>query len=60
MNDARMLRDVFVFFFSAPDTQRLGEAVIREQLAGIPNPKVQAKAAEYLRELHDGMRDFRF
>ena len=32
----------------------------REQLAGIPNPKVQAKAAEYLRELHDGMRDFRF
>ena len=46
--------------YAAPDTQRLGEAVIREQLAGIPNPKVQAKAAEYLRELHDGMRDFRF
>jgi len=46
--------------YAQPDTQRLGETVIRRQLAGIPNPKVQAKAAEYLKELHDGMRDFRF
>ena len=46
--------------YARPATQQLGEAVIRQQLAGIPNPKVKAKAAEYLQELHDGMRDFRF
>ena len=46
--------------YASPATQKKGEAVIREQLATIPNPKVRAKAAEYLQELHDGMRDFRF
>ena len=46
--------------YASEDTQRKGEAVIRMQLEHIPNPKVKAKAAEYLRELHDGMRDFRF
>ena len=40
--------------------QKLGEAVIKEQLEEIPSPAVRAKAAEYLKELHDGMRDFRF
>ena len=46
--------------YASPETQKKGEAVIKQQLEEIPNPAVKAKAAEYLKELHDGMRDFRF
>ncbi len=46
--------------YASPETQEKGEMVIREQLPQIPSPTVRAKAAEYLKELHDGMRDFRF
>ena len=46
--------------YASPETQKKGEAVIKSQLEEIPNPAVKAKAAEYLKELHDGMRDFRF
>lgn len=46
--------------YASPETQKKGEAVIKQQLEEIPNPKVKEKAAEYLKELHDGMRDFRF
>ena len=38
----------------------VGEAVIKAQIEEIPSPAVRTKAAEYLKELHDGMRDFRF
>ena len=46
--------------YASEETQKKGEAVIKKQLEEIPSPAVRAKAAEYLRELHDGMRDFRF
>ena len=46
--------------YASEGTQKKGEAVIKAQWEGIPNPAVKAKAAEYLKELHDGMRDFRF
>lgn len=46
--------------YASPETQKKGEEVIKRQLEEIPNPAVKAKAAEYLKELHDGMRDFRF
>ena len=46
--------------YASEETQKKGEAVIKAQLEEIPNPAVRAKAAEYLKELHDGMRDFRF
>lgn len=46
--------------YASPDTQKKGEAVILEELAKIPNDKVRAIAADHLRDLHDGKRDFRF
>lgn len=46
--------------YASEDTQRKGEIVIRQELERITNPKVKSKAAEYLQELHDGKRDFRF
>ncbi|MCQ4023234.1 MULTISPECIES: [FeFe] hydrogenase H-cluster radical SAM maturase HydG [unclassified Ruminococcus] len=46
--------------YASEDTQKKGEAVIKEELEKITNPKVKSIAAEYLKELHDGKRDFRF
>lgn len=46
--------------YASEDTQKKGEAVIKEELERITNPKVKSIAAEYLKELHDGKRDFRF
>ena len=46
--------------YASEETQKKGEAVIKAQMEEIPSPAVRAKAAEYLKELHDGMRDFRF
>ena len=46
--------------YASDKTKELGEKVIREELERIPHPKVKAIASEYLKELHDGKRDFRF
>lgn len=46
--------------YASEDTKRKGEAVIRREIENIPNPAVKEKAGEYLKELHDGKRDFRF
>ncbi|MBO5245590.1 MAG: [FeFe] hydrogenase H-cluster radical SAM maturase HydG [Selenomonadales bacterium] len=46
--------------YASEDTQIKGEKVIREEIERITNPKVRAIAEEYLKELHDGKRDFRF
>ncbi len=46
--------------YAADDTRSAGEKVIAGELERIPNEKVRAIASEYLKELHDGKRDFRF
>ena len=46
--------------YAKKTTQEKGERVIQEQWQDIPNPAVKKKAALYLKELGDGMRDFRF
>ena len=46
--------------YAGPRTRELGEKVIREQILNIKSDKVRAIAQEYLKELHDGKRDFRF
>lgn len=46
--------------YASEDTAQKGEKVIAEEVELITNPKVKATAKEYLKELHDGKRDFRF
>ena len=46
--------------YAAPATQQLGEQVIRKEINSIKSDKVREIAAGYLKELHDGKRDFRF
>lgn len=46
--------------YASEDTKKKGEKVIREQLEIITNPVVKEKAAEYIKNIHAGQRDFRF
>ena len=46
--------------YASPDSKAIGEKLIEEELKTIPNEKVREKAAEYINNIHDGQRDFRF
>lgn len=46
--------------YASADTKEKGEKVIREQLEIITNPVVKEKAKEYIGNIHEGQRDFRF
>lgn len=46
--------------YSGEDTRKKGEMLIAQEVKRIPNEKVRAIAEGYLKELHDGKRDFRF
>ena len=45
---------------AAPDTKIAGEQVISEELERVPNDKVRSIAAERIRKIKSGERDFRF
>lgn len=46
--------------YAAPDTRKIGEELIAKEILNVTDEKVRNKAMEYLNELHDGKRDFRF
>ena len=46
--------------YGSDAVKELGEKVIQKELSEIPNPKIRAKAGEYLRKIEEGERDFRF
>lgn len=46
--------------YASEDTKKKGEKVIVEQLEIITNPTVKQKAKEYIENIHQGKRDFRF
>ena len=46
--------------YASPETKKIGEELIAKEILKVPNEKVRAKAIEYLSELNDGKRDFRF
>ncbi|MDR0518804.1 MAG: [FeFe] hydrogenase H-cluster radical SAM maturase HydG [Clostridiales Family XIII bacterium] len=46
--------------YASPTTREKGMRLIKSELAKVPSDKVREKAGEYLRELEDGRRDFRF
>lgn len=46
--------------YASPDTKAKGEALIAKEILKVPNENVRKKAMEYLSELKDGKRDFRF
>ena len=46
--------------YASPKTKEIGEALIQKELNVITNPKVKEKTAEYIANIHNGQRDFRF
>ncbi len=46
--------------YASEDTKKKGEAVIEKELEVITNPVVKEKATEYIENIHEGKRDFRF
>ena len=46
--------------YASADTKEKGEKVIQEQLEINTNPVVKEKAKEYIENIHEGKRDFRF
>lgn len=46
--------------YASSETKEIGAKLIEEELEKIPNPKVKATATEYIHNIADGKRDFRF
>ena len=46
--------------YASPETKEIGSKLIEQELEKIPNPKVKATATEYIHNIADGKRDFRF
>ena len=46
--------------YASPETKAVGEKLIADELKNIPNETVRKKAAEYIENIHEGQRDFRF
>ena len=46
--------------YASSGTKEVGEKLIVKELEVITNPKVKEKAREYIENIHEGKRDFRF
>lgn len=46
--------------YASPKTRQLGQALIQKQLRDIPNEAARTKTEQFLREITNGARDFRF
>lgn len=50
----------YLMDYASEETNKKGEEIIQKELANIPNEKVREKTKEYLQEIENGNRDFRF
>lgn len=46
--------------YAAEETKAIGDKLIEKELDVITNPKVKEKVVDYLKNIHNGQRDFRF
>ena len=46
--------------YASPETKEIGMRLIEKELENIPNPKVKKTATEYIHNIAEGKRDFRF
>lgn len=58
--NALMTLKEYLMDYASPETRKIGEALIRKELENIPKEKVKALCAEYIDNIADGKRDFRF
>lgn len=58
--NALMTLKEYLVDYASPETRKIGEELIKKELLNIPKDKVRQIAADYLNEIEDGRRDFRF
>ena len=58
--NALMTLKEFLEDYASPETAKIGNELITKELENIPNPKTRAIAKEYIENIHNGKRDFRF
>lgn len=58
--NALMTLKEYLMDYASPETRKVGEALIKKELENIPMEKVKIKCAEYIDNIADGKRDFRF
>ena len=58
--NALMTLKEYLMDYAAPETARLGEQLIREQLQLIPREKTRQIVEAQLQRIAEGERDFRF
>lgn len=46
--------------YATPETKAIGDELIEQELEKIPNPKVKETATNYIHNIAEGKRDFRF
>ena len=46
--------------YASPETKEIGDSLITKEIRKVPNEKVRERAIQYLEELKEGKRDFRF
>lgn len=58
--NALMTLKEFLEDYASPTTKAIGEKLIAEELKKIPNEAVRRRAEEYIADIQNGERDFRF
>lgn len=58
--NALMTLKEYLVDYASPETRKIGEELINKELSNIPKDKVRQIAADYLKEIEGGRRDFRF
>ena len=58
--NALMTLKEYLMDYASPETRKIGEMLIKKELENIPKEKVKMKCAEYIDNIADGKRDFRF
>lgn len=58
--NALMTLKEYLVDYASEETRQIGEALIQKELEHIPNPVARQKATEYIAEIVNGKRDFRF
>ena len=58
--NAMMTLKEYLLDYASPETREIGEKLIQEQMANIPDEKRRQKTKEYIAQMEHGERDFRF
>ena len=59
-SNALMTLKEYLEDYASEETRAIGDKLIEKEMDVITNPKVKEKVRDYLANIHNGERDFRF